>query len=104
MGRHCVAGEKGPSSQVQAKGGTCVAGTKEKEDLLGAGTGAEGTRGGTAAVAGRPIRKVPLTQQSSRAEEASPASRTQKDTRRRRLRLLGSATEPPPAVAILPHR
>lgn len=33
----CAAGEKGPSSQVQAKGGTSVAGTKEKEDLQGGG-------------------------------------------------------------------
>lgn len=84
------------------KGGTSVMGTKEKQDLQGGGQrGSEDQKGSAGACGWADPEGSPYRAELT-GGEASPASRTQNDRRRRRPRLPGSASEPTPAVAILP--
>lgn len=84
-------GQRGPSGPGK---GELLSWERKKKRISRAG----GQRGGGNQEADR---KVLLAEWSSRVGEASPARRTQKDSRRRRPRLPSSAAEPPPAVAIL---
>lgn len=56
-------------------------GRKKKADFQGRGIEGQREREETATLAGRPIRRVLLTEWSSRVGEASPARRAKKDKR-----------------------